>query len=82
MVTLRVHPNPWWRRSVRCFATARGASRAIHYAWDFDLCSLHRRNFNNYPENVLVRDYGALLDDGLASEASYASLARSTSAGR
>jgi predicted DNA-binding WGR domain protein len=38
------------------------------YAWDFDLCSLTVGNFN-YRKMSLVRDYGALLDDELASEA-------------
>ena len=38
------------------------------YSWDFDLCSLTVGNFN-YRKMSLVRDYGALLDDELTSEA-------------
>lgn len=38
------------------------------YSWDFDLCSLTVGNFN-YRKMSLVRDYGALLEDDLASEA-------------
>ncbi len=38
------------------------------YAWDFDLCSLTVGNFN-YRKMSLVRDYGALLENGIASEA-------------
>jgi predicted DNA-binding WGR domain protein len=38
------------------------------YAWDFDLCSLTVGNFN-YRKMSLVRDYGALLDGALASQA-------------
>ena len=38
------------------------------YSWDFDLCSLTVGNFN-YRKMSLVRDYGALLDDEVASEA-------------
>src|SRR4030095_6973976 len=37
------------------------------YSWDFDLCSLTVGNFN-YRKMSLVRDYGALIDDELASE--------------
>ena len=38
------------------------------YAWDFDLCSLTVGNFN-YRKMSLVRDYGALVEEDLASEA-------------
>ena len=37
------------------------------YDWELDLCSLTLENFN-YRKMTLVRDYNALLDDGLASE--------------
>ena len=38
------------------------------YAWDFDLCSITLGNFN-YRKMSLVRDYGALLEEELTSEA-------------
>lgn len=38
------------------------------YSWDFDLCSLTVGNFN-YRKMSLVHDYGALLDEDVASPA-------------
>ncbi len=67
MVTPTLPSEPMVETERQTFALREERPRNP-YAWDFDLCSLTVGNFN-YRKMSLVRDYGALLDEELASEA-------------